>query len=420
MYGIDVTGFLIKSQTEIESDIDSKIKSTFGANTNTNPNSIFGQLKYLTADEFAQLWELMQDIYISKTINASGASLDFIAQITGKVRNPAKFAQIKDLQLTVSDSLTLTAGFTFSKANDTETKFQVTATITHTHTTTANETWDINVEAITAGSMPVTTDSITVIDTPIQNLVSCTNDSGSSFINGSDKETDAELRHRIQNEPFLTIEGTDSGIRKNILKLNDDETLDIIEIENCFIIENESNVTDSDGRPPHSFEAVVYYDGAPDSATDTAIAEAIAQSKPAGIQSCSTTGKSYTATVTYDAGNSIGITFSRPADVTIYLTVNAAKADGNLSSAEKVALQTWLADWGNNLGVAQDVVIYGRGSLTSRLNDFEDCELTDYEISISTTSPAPAPTPGTTDANIDIDYTKISVWNTTNITIGNL
>jgi len=423
MAGITTTGFEIDTLQQLEQEIEDAIKSSVLGTANTAGNTVFGQLKALIAQRDLKMQELLQDVYNSKTIAATGTNLDLVAELAGKIRFQAQKARIRDFELTFSGNIDLSAGFTFAKEDDDTVLFELEEDFSYTYVGPGNETTTIDLVATETGILDVSTDEINVIVSPIANLESATNDSSSTFVQGRDIETDAELRIRLQNEPFTTQEGTAFGIRGSILALNNIEDSGITAIENVFVVENPSNSQDADGRPAHSYEVIVYYDGciaSPDSDTDEAIVEAIAKSRPVGIEAVSTTGNEYSATYTLDNNNSIGIVFSRPSTTDIYVRVDCTGENGALTSDQKTALKEWIEEWGNDLGVGQDVVVYGRESLTSRLNDFEDIALTDYEISITTTGAAPAPTPGTTDANIEINNTSISFWDTANINIQDL
>ena len=81
--------------------------------------------------------------------------------------------------------------------------------------------------------------------------------------------------------------------------------------------ENDTDVTDELGLPPHSFEIVAY------GGLDQDVAQAIYRRKAAGIQSHGST----TVQVVSASGQSIGISFSRPAAVPVHIRINRLKTD---------------------------------------------------------------------------------------------
>lgn len=97
------------------------------------------------------------------------------------------------------------------------------------------------------------------------------------------------------------------GLRIKYLGLLTGINVDVI----CAIYENNTDVTDSSGRPPHSIEVVV------SGGTDQDIADFIWSVKPAGIQ----TYGSSSATVSDSNGDSQTIYFSRPTYKYVHLEV---------------------------------------------------------------------------------------------------
>jgi len=418
-YGFTDEGFVIKPQLVIETETNQQYQAIVGASANTRSQSVYGENRDIAADSHALLWENLQNANTQNTIAASGKNLDFVASRSGKRRIEAKASSIKDFQLTVSGNLNLAVGTTFSKTDETTIKYSLDTALAHTYAGPGDETVDVDLTCTTLGVVDVSDDSIIVIDNPTSNLVSVTNDSGSTFVQGVDEETDAELRARIQNDPFITVTGTDSGIRRRVLALNEIENSGYETILNCLVEANITLITDAAGRPGKSTEVIVYY-GTTDTPTDQAIARAILNAAQEPTRFVSTTGSSYSETVTLDGGNTRDVEFSRPSEVDVYVRVDTTTEDGSLTGDQKTALKAAIAAWGNGLGLSEDVVVYGRDSLSNVLNIFQTVELSDYEISITTIGAAPGPTPGTTDANITIDTTEISTWDTANINIQDL
>jgi hypothetical protein len=410
MAGIDSTGNVSKSLLEIETDMNNLILSIMGADTNLNSTTPEGSLRDVFSDAVRQIWEVEEDSYTARTILASSTNLDIVAALTGKKRLTATYAIISDFLITISGTVNLTAGDTFSQDGNSDIKFALNEDFSET---VAGD-YRVSVTATTAGELNVNTNTITVIDSPVANLDAVANDGSAVFSDGRDQEADAELRARIQAEPTTSSTGTDSAIRKAILDLND-ETGAVL-IQNAFVIENDNLTTDVDGREGKSIEVVVYQAGGATDRDDE-IAAAIAASKADGIKTVSTTGSSVVTVVTLDSGNTRTVTFSRPSAAPIYLTVNTTPT---LTATQITDLEETIVEWGEDLGVGQDVVVFGSNSLTNVLNTWAGATLTDYQISISLTDPPAAPNPGTTDGNITIDYTEISTWDTDDITIGTI
>ena len=113
-------------------------------------------------------------------------------------------------------------------------------------------------------------------------------------------------------------------------------------------IEKDGDVADADGRPPHSFEAIV------EGGLRAHIAEAIWLRKPAGI---ATTGN-----VSYTHRDSQGedhvIEFSRPVDVPmlVTVTVTALYAEEDLPEDAAALIRDAVVETGEALGIGVDVI----------------------------------------------------------------
>ena len=144
-------------------------------------------------------------------------------------------------------------------------------------------------------------------------------------------ETDEELRQRWLG--LLTIAGraTPDRIRAAVLAVDG--------VEFARVFENESNVVDIDGRPPHSFEVVVL------GGADDPIAQAIWDNKPAGIQSY---GTNDSGTAIDSQGIPRIMQFSRPVEQYLWLDITVTAGEGfpttgDSAAAIVAAVATWAA-----------------------------------------------------------------------------
>lgn len=404
MAGMSATGFTVKTFTEIKAAIDAKIKSVISPYANILPESVFGQLNTIYSEGVSELWDVMQAIYTANTIAATGVSLDNVAAICGKRRKAATVGKIVDFELTFSGAATVSAGATFSSSVD-GWQFELLEDVV----AAAPGVEKAVVYAVLAGSHSISDTEITVIDSPIANLTSVTNPAASTYFNGTDMETDEELRVRIQTTSNSRIKTADS-IAQTILDMNDAmDTLGTIYIDQATVIVNEDHIADADGRPPHSIEVVVYYNGnVADGTTDSAIARQIALTKPDGIETTTTVGTNYSETVDIDDYVSRNILFSRPAEVDIEVAITATPS---LTADQKTSLKAWIAEWGNDLGIGQDVIYNGTDSLLARISDWTGGTITSMTVTMKESGGAF----GT--ANIAVDATEVSSWSTANITI---
>jgi hypothetical protein len=137
---------------------------------------------------------------------------------------------------------------------------------------------------------------------------------------GEVAETDPELRRRREEE--LRSQGSTS-IEAIVADVEEVEG-----VVQAVGFENTSDATDSDGLPPHSFEAVVW-DGIGADASDDLIAQAIFDAKPAGIAAASATlAETHTGTAVEPvSGDEFTITFSRAEGVELYFEYDLATND---------------------------------------------------------------------------------------------
>lgn len=192
-----------------------------------------------------------------------------------------------------------------------------------------------SVQAVNAGAVQALARTLTVIDTPVSGLDSVINLIDAT--QGRDTETDLELRARRADSLQIAGAATLEAIRSALQNVAD--------VTAVTVIENDTDVTDGDGRPPHSFEAVVLGGANQD------IADEIFQSKAAGITSFG----SITETVTDSQGIDHDISFSRPTEVDIWVTLNLT-VDSNYPSNGDDLVEAALLAEGNSLGIGEDVI----------------------------------------------------------------
>lgn len=121
---------------------------------------------------------------------------------------------------------------------------------------------------------------------------------------GRNVETDSELRERFRNSKYIQA--------TNIIEALYSELLAVVGVTQVVIYENDTDVIDEHGILPHSFMVLINGGFSQD------IGQAIWSNKPAGIRS-----QGNVSTVIQDKqGYSRSISFSRPAYVDLYLTID--------------------------------------------------------------------------------------------------
>lgn len=186
------------------------------------------------------------------------------------------------------------------------------------------------------GTIPVPAYSLTEIKTPVSGFLSVTN--AQSGITGSDIEDDAHLRSRRKNSLSLSGSGTLDAIRATILNITG--------VTSASIYENNTDVEDETGLPPHSFKALVA------GGDDQLIANAIWQKKPAGIRSFG----NVTVVVKDSNGKEHNISFSRSVKRYVYAKVTITK-DSTFIDDSISLIKENIASHINKLGAGNNIIL---------------------------------------------------------------
>lgn len=228
--------------------------------------------------------------------------------------------------------------------------------------------------------------TLTVIETPIAGWTSTKNIKDADI--GRLEETDAELRLRRQERLIIANGGTVEAIRARLLEIQ--------EVTDVLIFENTTMITDLDGRPPKSYEAVV------NGGDDQEITDMIWLTKPAGI---STYGNQ-TGMTTDSMGFTQTVKWSRPTAIPIYLEVDVY-TNSSFPSGGAALVKNTLLEFGAALGMGDDIIVIPH--LVASLDSIPGIE--DLVVRIGT-SPGP-----TLDNNIVIAVDEIASFSEANTTV---
>ena len=302
---VDATGLQIKTIEEILAELSTQQRAEIDATLNTAPDEPLGQLNGIFAAQLREVWEVAQVAYNGLNPDAAeGFLLEKLSALTGTRRAAATKSRVPVL-VNLDIGTTLIAGTHFANVvgepdNRWTPEADFTAPSTGGHALTF--------EAEFTGPMIANLSTISVISTPLSgwNLVSNAFDSATP---GTDIDSDPELRQRREEELRATGSATLDAIRADVLA-----DVDVLQ---CSVFENVSNVTDINGLPPKSFEVVVY-DGEPPQLTNDQIAQLIFDTKGAGIKAFG----SESGTAVDSLGFSHTIGFTRPAEVLVWLEVD--------------------------------------------------------------------------------------------------
>jgi uncharacterized phage protein gp47/JayE len=193
-------------------------------------------------------------------------------------------------------------------------------------------------EAETAGAIPLSAGTLDTIVTTVSGWDSVNNPN--SGVTGRDTENDIDFRIRRVRTLF-SGNATDDAIVRAISN-------NVSGITQVSITSNRSEVTDSEGIPPHAFEVVV------DGGTDSDIAQQIWETQPSGIQSFGNTSE----TVVDSEGEEQTIYFSRPVAQYIHVRVSRDFYDEESYPDDGDNLiKQYIVDWSlNNQAIGKDVI----------------------------------------------------------------
>ena len=431
-YGLTPDGFVKKRLLEVKAAIEQELAATFGP-IRTDPASVFGGLIGPFSKQVADIWELIEELYLSQTVMGSGLSLDNILQLVGLTRLPATqsivVAACYGTQGTVIPATSATrvdnteyifrsnANVTIDIANTLQCTLEITATGSPAYTvringvdftsTSAGTIEDVAADlvalinaAITGSEVMTATDildgtfslkatdletgypivivagsisisefgspitflaestgpiavpgpaigipgALTIIETPVSGWDRVENLQPATL--GRTAETDGEARIRrsvsLQSGGNASIE----AIRSKVLG-------DVANVTGCSIFENDSDIIDIYGRPPHSFEAVVTGGDVLD------IAAKLLEVKAAGIQTTGNINGGVGYTVLDSQGIGHIIKFSRPIPYLVYARITLTKYSEEefpVTGATQVA-ENFVAYGTDNLPLGKDMIV---------------------------------------------------------------
>lgn len=216
-------------------------------------------------------------------------------------------------------------------ATDNETPFNILVGAS----VTIDELWyPVNLEALNTGVLPVSINSISNIETPVAGLDAV--DNLSTGVLGRNVETDDEFR--VRRKLTLKVVGGASvpAIEARLVE-------EIPNVSSAIVKTNRTNVVDSEGRPPHSYEAIVVYPLG-DTVTEQLIADKLWEVGPAGIE----TVGDITYSITDSTGELQTIKFSKPTDVLITVELEfEADSENTLPSDFTTAIKNAIVAFSN-------------------------------------------------------------------------
>lgn len=195
-----------------------------------------------------------------------------------------------------------------------------------------------DVVATTAGPLSQPIGTITQIQTSRLGWDSVTNPLAA--VSGRLRETDEELRIRFRNTKFERAGNIVEAVYSALFSLDD--------VQQVYIDDNNTDVTNANGTPGHSFLVLV------DGGTSVEIARAIWDNRGAGVASVGNTS----VTIKDKFGYEREIRFSRPTPVNIYIQLELT-TDQNFPEDGYDQIREAIINYVDGLSIGQDV-LYSR------------------------------------------------------------
>ena len=386
-YGISSTGFKRKRLDLLLEELNSEVKSIFGDNFNVSPESPDGQINGVVSESNANLWEIAEEAYNAFNPKAaSGVTLSNLVQLNGITRLPATKTRA-ELSIT-GDSGTVVPLGSLVSTSDTGDSLSTDTAVTLDGAGNGN----VFATALEFGNINMLSGTITIIDSPVAGWDTVTNNSDAAI--GSDQESDPELRARRQRSVATESQAIIDGIRAGVENIDN--------TTQALVLENDTDTTDANGLPPHSFQVIVV------GGLNSDVANIIWLKKPAGILAFG----DITEQVIDSQGISHDISFSRPVIVDIYVEVTLTTFAEYPVNGDDLIKQA-IVDYANgdlvegrSFGLSDDV-IYTR--LYTPINSVGGHEVDDLQIGIVD------PASGT--ANVSIGITEIANFEIANIVV---
>lgn len=324
-------GYHRPSYDELLEDAVQLAKNLFGEDIETSEQTPLGKFIRIIVYSLADSYQDLENIYYARFPNtATGISLDRLCIFAGISRNPATYAEY---QATVTGDAGTEVYELIVCGENPEIVFHNVEPFMIGEDGTALVTFQCDTLGGAGNSI-----TINEIVNPVAN-VSSVGDSMQTQV-ADEVESDYDLRRRFSQ----ALEG-DGGSSLKAIRAS---VLQVPSIKSVSIVENATNDYDEEGRPPHSFETYVY--GGEDQGQ--AIAEAIFDVKPAGIQ---TVGDE-AVTVIDASGNNQVINFSYATN--IYVNVHVViRIDDEFPANGEAQIQANIADRINGLDLGDSLIL---------------------------------------------------------------
>lgn len=375
------TGFLRTRLDERLAELQASMQAIFGPSINLDPDTMDGQTIGMFAEFISNLDQLAEEVYHAfNPQSAVGATLSRLVQLNG-IRRIGGTRSTVDLKVVGSMGTIIPAGSLVKSSIDNST-FETLSEVT----IDASGEAIVTAQATKIGAVSAAIGTLTKIDTPIFGWQTVTNEAAAEM--GRDEETDEQLRIRRKQSTSTPAQAVVDSVHGALLN--------IPSVLQAKVYENETNVVDANGLPPHSIYAVV------EGGDVQQILDTIWLKKSAG---CTLVGAA-TGTVLDSMGNPHTLRFDRPTDVNIYVTINMTTKSGwPTDGAQRI--KDAIVAWGKANQEIGEELVWNR--LYTPINSVPGVSVTDLFIG---TAPAP-----NSDANIVVPFNGLARFDVARIVV---
>jgi hypothetical protein len=257
-------------------DLAADQRATLDPNMDCEADAPMGQINGIFAERERSAWEALQVAWDGFNPDAcEDFLLDALSAVTGTVRGAATASTVV-LSLNLNAHTTVSAGALVSQLGEPGVVFRTDADIANATAGALAVTGPATCTIL--GRTVANAGTLTVIQTPTVGWNSVTNPNDA--ILGQERDTDPELRVRRVNELEASGAGTVDTIQAKVAAItNADGSKPVLDSK---VYENVSDYISPEGIPAHAVEAVIY-DGAGENAPDNSVAQAVWDTKGAGI-----------------------------------------------------------------------------------------------------------------------------------------
>lgn len=320
---INPNGISAPTFADIFSWAQEQYRAIYGADVYLEPDSQDGQLLGVFAKALSDANSVAIDVYNSfSPSTAQGAALSNNVKINGIVRHGPSYSTA-DLTVVGQTDTTITNGIA-KASNGSQWALPPSVTIPASGEIVVTATCTV------LGAIPAPAGTINQIGTPSRGWQTVTNVSDAAV--GAPIESDAALRLRQTYSTALPSQTVLDGIVGAVASLAG--------VTRCVPYENDTNLTDANGLPPHTISLVV------EGGDVIAIADAILLKKTPGGGTYGTTN----VTVINRYGRPVTVKFFRPTNAPITVTISLIALTG-YTTATGQAIQQTVSDYINSVAI---------------------------------------------------------------------